>query len=348
MVNIFHNEKIAVISLSTIFDTEKLTNDQTIDLILDISRKTSHYIILSTDIVITNILIRYKLKFIHCQIDKDSDEYIITAFKLLKQKVNLIPIIGYSNHSIQNSAGVLPMIWYNNQLYCGLGLDIKRKQYSDFGGGYDHKYTKHITNQFKNTILNDKQIKEGIIDPLILSDHFLASENKKNICRLKFIGHGDVNTKYTAFREFMEETAFLKLNGEIGYTFDMQNIYEKLYISKSFILLGGDALYGYDMYLIFMTPDDLLPEIKLKFLKSVDKKINNKINNKINTSCDPDIPIIGNNEMFGIDIISLNFLITNKHILTSMRPCFANAIVRYTKELQFIDNHYRNINNLFI
>ena len=232
MINIFHEKKIVVIYLTTIFDTESLSNDHMIDLILDISRKTLHYIILSSDIILSNILIRYKLRFIHCQIDKDPDKYILTAFNLLYKKVSIIPIIGYSNYSIQNSAGILPMIWHENQLYCGLGLDIKRKQYSDFGGGYDHKYSKHIINQFKNKILGDKQIKDGMIDPLILADHYLASDN--NICCSKSnkfnIGYGDLNTKYTAFREFMEETAFLNLNGNIEYTFNVQNIYEKLYI----------------------------------------------------------------------------------------------------------------------
>jgi hypothetical protein len=349
MVNIFYDKKIAVLYLTSIFDTDPMNNDDVIDLILDISRKTSQYIILSSDILLTNIFIRYKLNFIHCHIDKDPESYILTSFNILKEKISLIPIIGYSNHSIQNSAGILPIIWHENQLYCGLGLDIKRKQYSDFGGGYDFKYTKHIINNYKNKILGEKQIKDGVIDPLILSDHYCLQPDSHSV-----LGYGDPNTKYTAFREFIEETSFINSNNEIGYTFDIQNIYEKLYISKSFILLGGNMAYGYDMYLVFLTPDDLLPEIKKIFFKNMHNSTmhksthNNSISKKIDSSHIPDIPIIGNNEMYGIDIFNLNYIISNKHILAVMRPCFASAIIKYTGELKFINKHFKLINNLFI
>ena len=128
--------------------------------------------------------------------------------------------------------------------------------------GLDRKFMPHRGEPYKNDILMEKQIRRGKIDDDIFYDHYISSSRIGAIIddlktQSPKIGDGDVNTQYTAFREFMEESCYIKDDDEIGYIFDLNTIFEKLYKNKSYMYLGGCSEYNYDMYVIFFTISDL-------------------------------------------------------------------------------------------
>lgn len=397
-----------------------------IDKLIEFSKKDIHYIILTSNIAVTNAMMRLQLRVIHYPIDTDPEPYLMSSFNLIDADV--VPIIGYSKNPIQNAAGICPVIYHEGQLFCALGIDKQRAKYSDFGGGYDYMYTKHTKDMYKNTILKDKQIQNGDIDPDILIDHFMTFENKDVISlmliaskkekdpikfskkhndtsasgraqhrarpdkeikhntsydlnfqdKYNIIGRGDPNTKYTGFRELIEETAFVNPDGIIGYTFDPKVMYDKLYTSRSFVYLGGDRIYGYDMFVVFLTLDDLNPMMREGFLESYELMKQNEylyIQERLNGPIKTNILIPQNKEMMGIDFIPLKYIVSktlspwiacfkdgsrnhhhkqenaygkkyNSHILDMMRPCFASALVKYHKEFSVINTFFDDIKNL--
>lgn len=405
---------------------DPMMTSKIINALVELSAKNIRYIALTSNIGIANIMLRLKLRFIHYPVDTDPEKYLTGSFKLLDTEV--LPIIGYSRNPIQNSAGILPLIYHEGQIFCALGIDSYRHKYSDFGGGYDQIYTKHKKDTYKNTILQGMQIRNGEIDPDILIDHFMSFENKDMISsmiiasgqrrdegyghdtmhdamhddrafgsgssggfrmmrsgsdprfhnRHDTIGKGDPNTKYTAFRELMEETAYVNNDGTIGYTFDLLTIYTKLYTDRAFVYLGGDRIYGYDMYLVFLTLDELTPQMRTGFLESYTAYKQNPelyTRQRMNGPTKSNIQIRRNKEMIGVDIIPLNYLVSKtkapwldrfknepktqdkcetvygerygSDILDAMRPCFASAMIKYHKELESIDVFSEVIISLF-
>ena len=331
------------------------------------------------------------------------------------------PIIGYYRNPLNNSAGILPIIHYEGELYCALGIDANQKKYSDFGGGFDEVFRAHRGDEsYKNDILGDKKIYNGDIDQYILYDHYIYHEFQKNLInnikeldrsliqsnnnyydgvrkksyKNNGLGYGDINSKYTAFREFYEETSCKDKYGNIRNIFKPDKIYRKLYIDNSYIYLGGDKLYKYDLFVLILDINDIADDIKSSFIKCIEsyKQDTSKyvqvrtdnIGNEIN------IPIIGNKEMYGIELFHLGTIIDNikninyieyrsnksnnynkyamyrknkepsfvhpnyheniyrSKLLDNMRPCFADALIKYGPELSYIYSHFNDMRPIIL
>ncbi len=416
IIRIEDNEKNIIPILNKTLTNEKIKN-----------------IILSSNIGFIQNLMRVRMKCMHYPPDSDPDPYIKLCLKIIK--ADHIPSIGYIRNPMKNSAGVIPVIYHEGKLFFALGLDKIRKKYSDFGGGFDEKYTKHQKkDSFKNLILQDKQILNGNIDVQILVDHCMGSENIKKIAtKLKndknkcHLAYGDPNSKYTAFRELMEESssnnqeselseilikskndtssgiideykndAIISHKSNITYVFDPSMVYKKLYEKREYVYLGGDRLYGYDLFLLFVTPEDLDERSKKGFLELYELYENNPekyIKDKGESITENvRIKIPENSEMYGIEILPMvqivnavkhidyakyaydkqlnegeykwynlkedqniqkNISITyhadkyKSNILDLMRPCFAEALIKYNKELDFVMNYFEDIKQIF-
>jgi hypothetical protein len=199
------------------------------------------------------------------------------------------------------------------------------------------------------------------------------------------LGNGDPNTKYTAFRELFEETSYPLENNDQGdkngvdCMFDLNVVYNKLYNTNSYLYLGGDKLYSYDMYSVFFDVSELTPTMRNGFLKWHTSHIENK--SPAHTKQEPDVMIENNREMTGIGFFLLDEVCVEtrridysaystkcvndtKHncgikqnknyhdqnygspILDMMRPCFADALVKYSNEFEEISTSFSDIKGL--
>lgn len=376
------------------------------------------YIIITSDPKIKEILFKVNARFMFyhkneiIQAENENKNniyeeiYLKTAYDLILMndyetceytnnhiKYDNIPRIGFYSNPHTCSSGVLPVVCYNNEIFCLLGIDKRLLKYSDFGGRFDALYTKHRRDSYKNNILQNKQIQNGFIDNDILSDHratLNSSDNNKYIHPNYFeymsgtgsnyaLGYGDVNTKYTALRELMEETSYIDNNGDVGYIFNLDMIIKKLYKDHAYMYLGGNKQYDYDMYVVFLTIDDLSNEIATWFInlydqyklfpkKYINKRIDNiksneyfnipnnmemmgidmiplndivsdtRITTNINISADANIDITANNQIN--NNIKIQKIINTKSLLSMMRLSFADALIKYHKDFEFIADSF--------
>lgn len=229
---------------------------------------------------------------------------------------NTVPSFSRYNNKMKCSAGVLPIIYHNGEYFAFLGTDKYTKKSSDFGGKFDRLY------EWKGNddILGDRQIKLKNIDPVIMSNYYYTEDDKNkhyvnNVLeyiqskKLK-IAIGDIDTKYTAFREFMEESNYVNPNGKNGYYFDPDTVHKKLYIDHSYMYLGGTQEYNYDMYVLFFVVDDLTPVIKRWFFDSY-----NKYNDVVTTNT---LITSSNDGILNNDILN-EIIINNQNCLTIPR-----------------------------
>jgi len=340
------------------------------------------------------------IRYIYVPPTKDPQQYIDIGIKLLDYdyvpKIGVFKTIG-NMKGHQDPSGILPLIRYKDETFCILAVDKKTGTFSDFGGGFDKKsasYPKGSPAEFKNGILQDKHISNGYIDPLILYDNMLMNNDEKNIQNLldkETYGNGDLNTKYTAFRELIEESAYtnkpktekktkttqlaITTQTKTKSVFDINVIYEKLY-NSSYVYLGGDTMYGYDMYLVVMTENDLSGKMKYHFesiyqeYKEHPKKYIRSIANG-----EHQLKLDNNDEMKGVVIVPLKticddvanisyteyktdklrisrnknskdeyYLDKDYHsvnyrtkLMDKMRLCFGDALVKYKKEFRLMD-----------
>lgn len=208
----------------------------------------------------------------------------------------------------KNCAGVFPLIYLNNKLYAMLGLDKKISAYSDFGGGFDVRYipdNHRGVDSYKNTILQKYQIANGSINEQIMSDHVqnikieYDSNYDESVSDLDTqyntenkIGYGDINTAYTAFREFIEETVSnTKYNTEyntgynteyntenkIDYVIDIDTVFRKMFVDKQYIYLGGDSKYNYDTFIMIFTIEDINPNLRDNIINQIKKIDENSV-----------------------------------------------------------------------
>jgi hypothetical protein len=304
------------------------------------------YIILESNMQLIQNLMKIKARCIYYPHNKDLKSYVDIGCKILDSEC--VPIFGCMRNPMPNSAGVLPIIHHEGKLFCAFSVDKAHLLYSDFGGKYDKVYSKHRgIDSFKDSILKDKQIFDGSIDPTILSDHYSSLEldqNTSNKVQLSHkcnasntlitnlpnpLGYGDINSKYTAFRELIEESSYNEKD-DIGCVFDVNMIYDKLYNKNAFMYLGGDILYGYDLYVMFLSIDDLAEKFKKDFLRLYEEFHTNPlmyIESRVETgslgwncgrnrtSAENLIKIPNNKETYAIDILPLSHIVQNiKHI----------------------------------
>jgi len=241
----------------------------------------------------------------------------------------------------KNCAGILPLLYHNNNLYAMLGLDSKFMAYSDFGGGFDIKYapdTHKDGDSYKNTVLQKYQIAGGVVNASIMTDHVTNMNTNTDPTDL---GYGDINTAYTAFREFIEETtSYIRKNNTdtnsehtnththththantqtgIRYLVDLDNLFRKIFVSKQYIYLGGDPQYNYDTFVLCFTIDDIdsvfrpniLKQIELieqdrrAYMSSVSRKYDRSECNVYRNS-ETGFELTGNSEMVRIDMFPL-------------------------------------------
>jgi hypothetical protein len=191
------------------------------------------------------------------------DEYLNCLIVVLESGLNFG--IGTHTPTDQNAAGILPVLYHNSNLYAMLGLDSRTCRYSDFGGCFDQHYSPNShkrRDSYKNAILGEYQIQNGMISHHMLIDHLLnLSPDDRQVfmddLREGRVGHGDLNTLYTAFREYVEETSGKNRAGRVCHPIDIQKVFRKLFIDKAYIHLRSDKSYGYDTYVVFFTIDDL-------------------------------------------------------------------------------------------
>jgi hypothetical protein len=407
----------------------KIQTDELLEPIKKIAKLGLTFIVITSSIPTYQKLLTMKIKSLYQPPYQDPTMFLDSAIKLLNEPY--ISILGYFDTTAEYSAGILPFVYHNGELFCMLGCDGLRKKYSDFGGKFDKKIKFHTRDRYKNTVLGTKQTLNGTMSTDILIDHYithplpesilvedktshkvsekleknlekqlvydpkrstdkhsiLAREGEKKIkySTEEHVGFGDTNTKYTAFRELIEETSFVNPKSgdakEIGYMFDPNVIFNKLYIKGSYIYLGGNKEYSYDMFLIFMTVDQLPENFKTDFLKLYDlyKKdknlyVNSRLLGPTSQNC---IKIHDNREMNGIDAIPLSAIMERidnieyekfkkreSHktyktykmyktqqmypMLDGFRPCFADAVVRYKMDFKFIDKSFDKIKEILL
>jgi hypothetical protein len=310
----------------------------------------------------------------------DCIQYAIDAFDW-----DVIPKLNTFRNPATYSAGTIPIVVYEGELFCLLGIDKRRMMYSDFGGGFDKTFKTHHLDSFKNDVLKEYRIKNGYINPSILADHIAESADRTNhpdIPKIttttdisarnrvdifkenKAIGFGDLNTKYVAFREMFEETTYIDNYNHVTNSFDLDTMFKKLYIDKTYMYLGGDLNYRYDTFVIFYTANELTSNMREWFIHQYAQYVSDqtKYSNMLNTPITPITPINGtldhvfqfnqNCEMVGISMIPLKFITDETNtiryndyiqsktktfkedtLLKNMRTSFTDAMIRYNSEL---------------
>ena len=185
--------------------------------------------------------------------------------------------IGTHDSTKRNAAGILPVLYHNSHLYAMFGLDTRVSYYSDFGGGFDRKYspTSHKKrDSYKNAVLGKYQIQNGSVSRDMLIDHLL---NLNPPDRQKFmedlrsgqIGYGDLNTLYTAFREYVEESSGRDRAGNTQHPIPIDVVFRKLFVDKAYIHLQTEKIYGYDTFLLFVTIEDFSTYSRPKLMRQI-------------------------------------------------------------------------------
>lgn len=362
------------------------------------------YVIITINKTVRDELFKANARFLFCGFTENVKDYINLGRYVLKSEC--VPKFNTHRHPAIYPAGVLPMVMYEGEIYCLMGIDKSRMKYSDFGGGYDREFKNHRSESFKNEVLQKYRIKDGYVHPFILADHLYESSNDlrieepsihqnsskfkacnkskieehaihssnfrslnnsrnvehaihryspnikslnntrnaepmtrrhssnfKSSNELRFeepyrrhsdpnisknlhqIGHGDINTKYVAFREMFEETTHVDKTKNVIYSFDLEKTFRKLFVDKSFMYLGGEPIYGYDMFVTFYKCGDLVPDMKRWFLQECEKYKNdeNEYINKLILPITKDSDIIfkfeQNHEMVGVSMIPLKLIV---------------------------------------
>lgn len=411
MYIIFHNKDYEIFKTKGVFthdkspfiliDDDELTttvkmtnriNESVLNFLLDVRSSNMNHIVLTANTYIKDKLIKMDVKFLFYHPSDNIADYLNVASKLISKQVmcRSVPYFNIYRNPNQCASGILPMIYHNNELFCLLGIDNFRRKYSDFGGGFDKTFIPHRKDIYKNNVLLEKQIRSGKIHDDIFYDHYMTSSKSRAIIndlnmQNPKIGDGDINTQYTAFREFMEETCYLNDDNRVGYLFNIDIVFDKLYKNKSYVYLGGDDEYKYDMYVIFFTIKELNSDLVYwfnimyeKYISDSDKYGRTFIDTVNEVDC---FKIPQNKEMIGISMIPLKYIMSqineidyndysinkkkfaeekdlqikweihnnnstykisyhkdnyNAPILDIMRPCFADALVKYSKEIEFL------------
>lgn len=447
--------------------------DSTDETIKTISSLGILYFIISSNARDCQHMMQEKMRFIYQPYDRDPSEYLVMAFDLLHEP--FVPVIGFCLNPVAYSAGILPVVHHNGELFCMLGVDKRLKKYSDFGGSFDMTFRRHSGDDYKNTILRNRQIYDGLMDPTILHDYFTthsdpkmifqeqieekhdnikqiqkrenpakesmnaktpkidkqmnmttqSSKTRQNACSNRYsvliddsdtsiddeeedeskfsenssrendsdtsdykvkkyipvsgLGYGDTNTKYTSFRELTEETSYkrryIAQNGscaiDVKTIFDLDTMFNKLYRQQSYIYLGGDTSYKYDMYVVFLEIDDLDSYTRDGFLRLYSNYITNKVRYMYVRSrypCFEDmLKMEGNDEMMGIDVIPIAAITSSvgqvdykdfknwrkinnraRTLLDCLRPCFADALVRYKEEFIFLERSFQKVKSVLL
>jgi len=250
------------------------------------STSSLSYMILTSSASLCQDLLKMKSKVLYQPPHKDPTPYLDAAIKLSTEPY--VPPIGCFMNPAEHSAGVLPFVYHNNELFCMLGIDKKTGQYSDYGGGFDKRFERNSRDKYKNSILSPYRTSNGTMNKKVLVDHFVTHYSPKAVftseLKTNNLGFGDTNTKYTAFREFSEETSYVhakKRSPESDYRLDfrlrhleykaktmfsLDAIFNKLYDKNLYVYLGGDSEYAYDMFLVFMTAEELPGKVRVNFL----------------------------------------------------------------------------------
>lgn len=234
------------------------------------------YVLMVSDVIMIDDLKDFGVPKRNCVYYPPSTNIPHEYLKLSLTMWNIAPFerfrIGTHDTSTTNNAGVLPILYHDSKLYMILGLDSRLNRYSDFGGSFDKQYSLHRgQDSYKNTILKKYQIVDGKIDDSILIDHFMNLSRKDRMELLRNfnqMGKGDINTCYTAFREFMEEHTS-RVSNYTESLFDLQLVYEKLFVKKQYVFLGGDPVYAYDTYVVFFTIDDIHQSNRYRILNQI-------------------------------------------------------------------------------
>lgn len=360
------------------------------------------YIVIEKDYIINNVLKFEKFNVVYVNVkdlEKISKKKILFAFVdniyelIVTNNNNIKSYYGDFSHDIikyhidlkigifdagqKNNAGILPLVIHKNRLYSLLGISKNNNKFSDFGGSFDDKITPHIKDDFKNNILKDKQIRNDFIDDNILLDHFLNScDIDYDISKYrKVFDLGDINTKYTAFRELYEESVGFDMN----YIFDMKTCYDKLFVSKKYLYLGGDKSYDYDMYVVIFTMDEINNFDLIDIINDYEKNPNLYMSN-IEIGRNNFIKIENNCEMKGICLVPMNEILKNvkdinyeifkkrkkntdkfksfhklkydsissNQILNKFRPSFLDALVKYKDSFSKLVDNINILKNRFI
>lgn len=185
--------------------------------------------------------------------------------------------IGTHDSTKRNAAGILPVLYHNSHLYAMLGLDTRVSYYSDFGGGFDRKYspTSHKKrDSYKNAVLGKYQIQNGSVSRDMLIDHLLnlnPPDRQKFMedLRSEQIGYGDLNTLYTAFREYVEESSGRDRVGNTQHPIPIDVVFRKLFVDKAYIHLQTERIYGYDTFLLFVTIEDFSTYSRPKLMRQI-------------------------------------------------------------------------------
>lgn len=155
-------------------------------------------------------------------------------------------------------AGILPIAYYNNNIYFLFGretMDIKYKdsgKWSDFGGSYEKDETKKET-----------AIREGFEETM----GFIGSENDiKNLIEKKLVKRFFIN-KYTTF--------VVKINYDENLPSKYKTMYEDAKVNKKELVFDKkNGLYEKDEF-VWIKQQDLLKNINIfrPFYKYVVKEI---------------------------------------------------------------------------
>lgn len=358
------------------------------------------YIILTSSASLCQDLMKIKMRVLYQPPYKNPTAYLDTAIKLLNE--SYVPTIGCFINPSEYSAGVLPFVYHKGELFCMLGIDKKSGQYSDYGGGFNKRFKK---DKCKNSVFNLIQTSKGMIGKRISVDHFITHQSPKALLSSKVNFNSfqsDTNTKYTAFREIVEETSYFctkkainqyhksdyksdhksnhKLDNRLDHRlkqteykfetmFDLDTIFNKLYDNSSYVYLGGDTNYAYDMFLVFMTVDDLPENIRYDFLNLYNLYKKNDILYAQSRLMGPNkenyIRMYGNFEIIGIDAIPLSLVVTSVEnvdyeqfknrskypqniypLIDGFRSCFADAILKYKNDFKFLLKSFDTVKNI--
>lgn len=178
-----------------------------------------------------------------------------------------------NNKSKKEAAGCHLLLHHDDTYYSILGLSTRGRckcgkskctkceniycQYSDTGGKVESVWKKNIR-ESADEVLGKYSIVDGSVNSIISNgtpdyDGFYE---------------GDLDKKYTALREVMEETFSPTANEpSVKHLIDIEVIVRKLYIDNEYHLILNDD--GYHTYVIVLTIDDFQDTIQEKILDHI-------------------------------------------------------------------------------
>jgi len=362
---VYQNDKVSVIMIRSV--DNKVNNIKLLDNLCEIVGDRSNILVVcSTPDNVKEL--RKKYTVINIPLCADPYPYIDLAVKHLNKSVSLL--FGYNEGNAKCNAGVLPIISHMGEQYIVLGVDCWKRGCSDFGGTFDTVYRLYKgIESHKNTMLGNRQIRNGMIDIDMIRDYCVTNQCDPDEIYQNGMGNGDLNSKYTAFREFIEETGYIlgsnnksiveqqveqpidqrveqpieqPIDQAIYETiFDIEKVFEKLYKNYQYLYFGGDSSYSYDTYLMMFTVDCCSPLFKIQLFEQIDMYKADplkymKLMEDGTTVWDPAVKLKGNSEMKGIIIIPINEIINrvNKIDYTEYKSC-EKSINRFPEKAMF-------------